>query len=443
MKTISSLAALLGSLYSLMGQTQFVPLGFLGSSGPSEANAITRDGTKAIGYSATNLTENQACWWTAAGIASVPGMQNWYANSAYGISADGNVIVGNRSFGGTEEAWYWTPAGQIQLVPFSVAQGSASALSVTGDGKVVVGIAISADTSQQKAFWWDRTSQSTAVFLPPYPLSSVPNGWARGVSDDGTRVVGGVQTSLNTQAAARWDNGGTPVLFSQAGNTIQAVSANGISPDGSVVVGSAVNTFTGKGVAFKWTAAGGVVALPNPTTGYYAIDGAAAIKVSGNGRVIVGYGVNVAGDDEAIFWVDGQPYRVADVAYAAGVLPPSWEPLRAYGVDYFGNSICGYGRATSGRIEAYALILDATPAPPPLVAPTIRASFNRSNGTLSIRYLTLPGLSYRIHGGSSVPNLAPLGGWSGGLGFEQEYSAGPAVTGGASSFFLSLEVRQN
>ena len=143
-------------------------------------------------------------------------------------------------------------------------------------------------------------------------------------------------------------------------------------------------------MAFKWTAAGGIVALPNPTTGFYAIDGAAANKVSGDGRVIVGYGVNVAGDEEAIFWVDGLPFRVSDVAYAAGVLPPSWEPFRAYGVDYFGNSICGYGRSTSGGIEAYVLILDATPAPPPLVAPTIRPSFDRGNGTLSIRYPTVP-----------------------------------------------------
>lgn len=206
-----------------------------------------------------------------------------------------------------------------------------------------------------------------------------------------------------------------------------------------MVVGSGVNTVTGKGVGFKWTTAGGVVGLPNPTTGYYAIDGATATKISGDGRVIVGYGVNVAGSDEAIFWVDGHPYRVSDVAYAAGVLPPSWEPFRTYGVDYFGNTICGYGRATSGKLEAYALTIDATPAPLPLVAPVIRPSFTPGTG-LSIRYSTVPGLRYRMHGGSNLQSLAPLGNWSAGLGIEEEFVANPAVTGGSNKFFLRLEV---
>ena len=150
-------------LTSLLGQTQFWPLGYLDAFGPtSEANAVTRDGSKVIGYSTTSLTENQACTWTSAGIAAIPGMQSWYANSAYGISADGNVIVGNRSFGGTEEAWYWTPTGQIQLVPFPIAQRASVAQSVSGDGTIVVGTATSTNTLQQKAFRWDR-SQALAV----------------------------------------------------------------------------------------------------------------------------------------------------------------------------------------------------------------------------------------------------------------------------------------
>src|SRR5262249_5579374 len=155
-----------------------------------------------------------------------------------------------------------------------------------------------------------------------------------------------------------------------------AVAANAISPDGSVVVGSAANTVTGKGVAFKWTAATGVVALPNPTTGFYAIDGAAALGVSGDGSVIVGYGDNAHGDQEAIFWVNGQPYRIPDVV----ILPQDWEPFRATGADYFGNTILGWGRGVSGGFEPYALILDATPAPPPLVAPILKYSYTAGTG---------------------------------------------------------------
>ena len=445
MKRTSWLVATLVTFSSAFAQTQFLPLGYLDSSGSvSEANAISRDGTKIVGYSTANLTANQSVWWTTSGIMRLSGQQDWYANNAWDVSAEGNVIVGERSFGGTEEAFYWTPATQLQLVPFPETLRASTARGVTGSGQVIVGTATVVDiidTHSYKAFRWDR-SQAAAVYLPVYSRT-ISNCFALAISDDGRRVVGAVQTSLSTYAAARWDDGGTPVLFSKAADTVVAVTANAISPDGSIIVGSGLNTANSQGVAFKWTAADGVVALPNPTTGYYAIVGATANDISGDGRVVVGYGENAAGNQEAIFWVDGQPFRVADVAFAAGVLPPQWEPFTAYGTDYFGNLICGYGRATSGKLEGYVLVIDATPARPPLEAPTIRSSYNRANGTLTIRYPTVPGFRYRVRGGSDVESLAPLGNWSAGAGIEQEFSAAAAITGGAARFFLNVEIAPN
>ncbi len=397
---------------------------------------MTADGTKVVGYSNMALTSNQACWWTSAGVALLPGMQNWYANSAYAISADGGVIVGDRSFGGTEEAFYWTAAGQIQLVPFPSAPRAATAWGVSGNGQVIVGGVRLPDTTERKAFRWDR-AQAIAAWLPQYPAPVVGAG-ALGVTDDGRRVVGWVQTGLSTQAAAYWDDGGAPELFSNAGDAIIAVTATAINPDGTVVVGAGVHAVSGASVAFKWTPARGTIALPNPTTGFYAISGATAVRVSGNGRVIVGWGLNVAGDPEAIFWVDEQPYLVSSVADAAGVLPSQWEPHKAYGVDYSGNSICGYGKATSGRIEAFALIIDATPTPPPVVAPPVTASFNHTTGAFTIRYPTVLGLSYRVRGGNSPAALTPIGDWMPGSGIQQEFT--PA-TGGASEYFLQVEVK--
>jgi uncharacterized membrane protein len=428
-------------LSSALGQTQFAPLAYLAR--PAEIRAITRDGSKAAGYSysGTAAAGNAACWWTAAGIVAVPGLQNWYDTCVNGISADGNVLVGEgNSTLGMQYAWYWTPAaGQLQPVPVPGGPYGAVAKGVTGDGKVVVGIAtyrLPDSSFQSRAFRWDR-SQASAALLPQYtpPPNALPMSAAGGVSDDGRRVVGAVLVALGAYAAARWDDGGNPVLFSQAGQPIQAIAANGISPDGSIVVGSAVNIATGRGVAFKWTAASGVVALPNPTTGYYTIEGATALSVSGDGRVIVGYGRNSGGDEEAIFWVDDHPYRFPDVV----VLPQYWEPFRATGADYFGNTIVGWGRGTNGGLEPYALILDTTPAAPPLVAPALKCSFTRAAG-LSVRYPTVPGLRYRMHGGTNPAALPALEGWSAGLGVEKEFIATPAVTGGASRFFLRLEV---
>ena len=132
-------------------QTLFLPLPHL-EGGPSEANAMTADGSKIVGYSNLAITSNQACWWTTAGVALLPGMQNWYANSAYAISADGGVIVGDWSFGGTEEAFYWTAAGQIQLVPFRSPPRAATAWGVSGSGQVKVGGVRLPDTTERKAF---------------------------------------------------------------------------------------------------------------------------------------------------------------------------------------------------------------------------------------------------------------------------------------------------
>jgi uncharacterized membrane protein len=438
------LLAALSTSAAALGQTEFFPLGYLDGNGPtSEANAVTADGERVVGYSTTSLTQNLACWWTSAGIEVVPGVQNWLSNSAYAVSADGNVIVGDRSFGGTEEAFFWTPAGKTQLVPFPEMLMASTARGITGDGQVVVGTATKAvgEARVYRAFRWDR-SQAKAVFLPSYS-SQLPSCGASDVSDDGRRIVGAVQVSLSAQAAALWQDGGKPVLFSREGDSVIAVTAYAISPDGSVVVGAGVNAITGKDVAFKWTAAGGVVGLPNPTTGHFAIDAATALAVSGDGHVVVGFGVNVAGDDEAIIWVDAQPYRVADVANAAGVLPPSWEPFRAHGVDYYGNLVCGYGRATSGKLEAYALIIDATPPSPPLVAPQLRSSYDGATGTLTIRYQTVPGLRYRVHGGSDLQSLPPLAEWSSGIGIERQFQAGPSVTGSTKQFYLRVEVAPN
>lgn len=52
---------------------------------------------------------------------------------------------------------------------------------------------------------------------------------------------------------------------------------------------------------------------------------------------------------------------MAAVANAAGVLPPDWETFRAYGTDRTGNAICGMGRDTDGKLEAYVLVMDSTP----------------------------------------------------------------------------------
>jgi uncharacterized membrane protein len=437
----------------LLGQTRFIPLGYLDGFGPSsEAIAISNDGNTIVGYSTTSLTENQATIWTTSNAASwleegridlMPGTQNWYSNSANSLSANGNVAIGSRSFGGTEDAFYWTPEEQIQLVPFPTNEAIKGTYGwgISSNGNFMVGNAVLPVglANETRAWFWNR-SQSMATYLPPLQGTTVPNRAAFGVSADGSRVVGWAQASLTQQAAVLWDNGGAPELLHKLGGSVLGVSAQAITPDASVVVGFAYNTTTGKNTAFKWTVEGGIVALPDPTTGTHALTYTTAVRVSANGRVIVGFGENVLGREEAIFWVDEQPFRVSDIAFAAGALPPSWEPFRAYGVDATGNSICGYGQATSGKIEAYVLVIDASyvpPQPPPPPLPIIKSAF--TEGSLSIRFVGVTGIDYRIRGGKNLKTWTTLEDWKEGTGQEVVFATIPDLSD--SEYFIQVEAR--
>ncbi len=74
--------------------------------------------------------------------------------------------------------------------------------------------------------------------------------------------------------------------------------ANGVSADGSVVVGWATNA-AGQWRAFRSTAAGGMQDLGTLPGGY----GSAAYGVSADGAVVVGWAENAAGYDRAFRWM--------------------------------------------------------------------------------------------------------------------------------------------
>lgn len=438
-----------------IGQTRFIPLGYLDGFGPtSEAAAMSDSGTTIVGYSTTTLTSNQATIWTASSPGSwlvdgridlLSGTQNWYSNGANSLSANGQVAVGTRSFDTTEEAFFWTPEGQIQLVPLPTDTAepirSSQGWGVSSNGNFLVGHSVIPVllAFETRAWFWDR-GQAKAVWLPPLGGTTVPNRGAFGVSANGSQVVGWAQASLTQQAAVMWTHGGAPVVLHKTGDTVLGLSALSISPDGSVVAGFAYNAGTGKNTAFKWTESGGMVALSPPTTGTHALTYTTAVRVSANGRVIVGYGENVLGNEEAVFWVDEQPFRVSDIAFAAGALPASWEPFRAYGVDATGNSISGYGRATSGKIEAYVLVLDASyipPQPPPPPLPIIKSAF--IEGSLSIRFVGVPGIDYRIRGGKNLKTWNTLDDWKEGTGQEVLFATIPDLSD--SGYFIQVEAR--
>lgn len=433
----------------------------------SEAKAITPDGATIFGYGGAFRTYDVPLrWhstdhWQSSVTPSYPPDTDFGANYDFlATSADGNVVVGWRANPGTaasHDAVYWTPANNFQPVPVPGSQTTTASTAVSGDGRYIVGTTdkVVADPNgahhEYNAFWWDRT-QATAILLPPYNvLAHAAQAFA--VSDDGRRAAGETVTSnTGTVAACYWDNSGAPVLLNHAGETIVAVVAIGMTPDGSVIVGAGhdynqnvqTDPDSGKDIGFIWTAATErVQKLPMPADiGVYNFTAAAALSISRNGRLIVGTGSTSEGGgrSHAIYWEDDQGNGIFSphVIDGEAQLPSSWNATVGFGADYFGNTICGSGYFADGPLEGFVFVVDVNLPPPALAPPKPRLFFDAATHTLTIRYQTVPGLKYRVIGGTNVTALAPLTSYAAGLGDERGYSAT-----NNNGYFLQVQVAPN
>ena len=173
-------------------------LGFLPGANRSDATGVNADGTVVVGGSSPVLITagGQAFRWvngTMTGLGFLPGGNT---STARGVNADGTVVVGvsgDRSLAGGQ-AFRWvngtmTGLGFLPGGNFSVANG------VNANGKVVVGSARDASGAFQ-AFRWTRATrmQSVVTLLLAAKVVTMDFGWqltgANGVSADGTVIVG-------------------------------------------------------------------------------------------------------------------------------------------------------------------------------------------------------------------------------------------------------------
>ena len=300
-------------------QGEFVRLGDLpGGLFASVALAISADGTTVVGSAASTFGPviDEAFRWTEATgmvpLGTLPG----YSNSrAISVSADGAVVAG---FSQTElvsgllfEGFRWTQAAGLESL------GSANTLAwgISGDGLVVVGEVLGGE-----AFRW---TQATGFI-------SIGPGIARGVSADGSVVVGGGTHGFRwTQETGQQPMGGV---------------AWGVSADGSVVVGFS------SGEAFRWTQATGLVGLGDlPGGEFYS----SARVVSADGTVVVGVSAGAL-EHEAFLWDEVNGMRsLRDVLVAQGDNLTGWHHLTAQGVSADGQTIVGWGINPRGQTEGW------------------------------------------------------------------------------------------
>src|SRR5262249_3520240 len=122
------------------------------------------------------------------GLGFLPGGNTSYA---FGVSADGNVVVGSsntNTSSGIHQAYYWTPSAGMVSLSYPPGTDFTDALGVNGDGSVIVGglePSVIVGGLNDQAFLWTASNGMVSIggsYTGPF--------YANGVSSDGTVVVG-------------------------------------------------------------------------------------------------------------------------------------------------------------------------------------------------------------------------------------------------------------
>lgn len=339
MRTVLSVVLLAAA--SASAQPVLTPL-----SVNTQVTSISGDGSVVVG-----VVSGSVFRWTKSGGLQVLG------GSGTGnptVSGDGSTIIGTAidSSTGYETAsiWQagttWSPLGGI---PGGGPSGSSlsSGWGVSEDGSVVVGLGwLNAGTAH--GFRWNQLSGVV-------DLGSTVSGQscrANAVSGDGQRVVGWQSESNGFWAGVYWEGGVQHAITTAAGLSVG--DANAVNSDGSVIVGS----FLGD-QAWRWTEESGAVGigvLPGFNFGGYAFD------VDDSGDVVVGT-CGFGWDRDAFIWMsDTGMVKLDDWLSGQGVDVSGWDLGSATAISGDGRVIAGWGFGPDG-LQGWVVELEEAGSP--------------------------------------------------------------------------------
>ncbi len=342
---------LLGSFsFAVHAQLSFTPLGDLpGGLTNSAAYGVSSDGQVVVGSSSASTSGVSAFMWTeAGGLVALPTLAGGASSTAYAVSTDGLVVVGASGSASGPQACIWSNGAAAGLGDLAGGSFHSAALDVSDNGGVIVGYgtsvsgreafrwtggvmtglgdlaggsyqseakAVSPDGSRvtgygtvsgQNVFTWDETNGMQDVYA---------SAIAYDISADGNNLAGNVNasfiipeiTTIQYHRAARW-SGGTPNII---GPEITGTGSQydslfyGLTPDASIAVGSYKTSSSGPYFAVSHDSINSIRNLKTVlTNGGIDMTGwelTAATAISADGSVIVGYGTNPDGNQEA--WV--------------------------------------------------------------------------------------------------------------------------------------------
>jgi len=235
----------------VVGQSQFAAARWTGSGVEQlplyDSSAVNADGTVVVDYQR----------WVAPGTTNDFGSLGGLSTRANNVSADGEVAVGySETTGGNRfvHAFRWTPTGGIK--DLGVTSGTESiAWGISGDGAVVVG-----EARDQSGFW-RAFRWTSSIGMRDMGTLGGPMSHAAEASRDGSVIIGWSLTSGSSASNhAFWWTAKTGMRDLK--NELEArgvdgldnwllYAATGVSDDGSVIVGVAVNTVTHEWQPFR------------------------------------------------------------------------------------------------------------------------------------------------------------------------------------------------
>ena len=331
----------------------FGGLGILpGSDLGSAAYDVSADGSVVVGWSRSS-SGGEAFRWTQqsgiVGLGYLPGFR--FTSFARSVSGDGLTIVGCcSSVGGAagEEAFQWTrTTGMTSLGDLGGGPFQCNACGSSFDGSIIVGLGTTTAGSGElgtRAVRWLSGG-------PPVAIGDIDGAYATTVSGDGLTIAG-FEPSQPWHEAFRWTLAtGMVGLGNSPDGVLKSYTANGISTDGSVIVGQGFHTDNGSSEAFSWTQATGLAGLGHMTGGSYSY----AWDVSADGTYIVGAD-QVGNSSAAFIWDSAHGMRnLRDVLISDyGVTNlKGWTLSAARGISADGQTIVGDGINPSGQMEAW------------------------------------------------------------------------------------------
>jgi probable HAF family extracellular repeat protein len=254
----------------------------IGNSDYYGAGAISFDGSVVVGEHAIENKFDAFRWTAATGVKRLP------FNIATAVTADGTTVAG-------EDNW-WNIAGQHGIFgPFPGEQDQTEAYGVTGteQSPIAVGGAIKGSDSNGATFHAFRWTP--AAGLADLGLTTGTQSFATAISADGSVIVGEATDASGFWRAFRWTASTGMVDMGTLGGPEAAPFA--VNADGSVIVGTSLTSGeSASNGAFVWTKKNGMQDLKTllHAQGVHSADNWVVVDtlngVSADGTVMVGYG---------------------------------------------------------------------------------------------------------------------------------------------------------